>query len=255
MERKIIAESGGSKTSWCIENQDGSYDCFEGSSLHPIYWDELEKRLPPVILEHKSRSTSLHFFGAGCFQPERQKELKSLFAGLGFPKIHVKGDVEAAALACLYQQNGWVCILGSGSVLCKVNQGSVIDIYGGHGEMDDFGSGYRFGRMLQEAFRSKELDFLLSKEYPTILEAETKEEFLALSKEVPFELSENIHRKNLELFVTNLTDKLLSKGETLHFVGGYAYFHQKLIEELLQNRDYQAGKFIVKPIEQLIHVL
>lgn len=251
MKLKILAESGGSKTSWCVENEGLNFDCMEGLSLHPKYWDDLENRLPAAVLGLIKEKYELLFYGAGCFQKNKQEELQQKFQHLGFSTVRIKGDVDAAAQACLGKKSGWVAILGSGSVLCRVEEGEVVELFGGNGEIDDFGSGYRFGRLLQAAISNNERKLSSKEQEERVKIATTKEEYLELSAIVDSSETFEIHLRNVGAFIEKLVLPNIKKSQTLHFVGSYAYFHRPVVEQCLGMHAIIPGKFVAKPIEEL----
>lgn len=251
MRKRIIAESGGSKTSWCFENQQDNYTFVEGPSLHPRYWDELGNRIPAAIKELDFSSYDLFFYGAGCFRAEKRKELQVLLSGIGFLNAEVKGDVDAAVAVTLGHHTGWVAILGSGSVLCRVEKGTITELLGGNGEVDDFGSGFHFGRLIQQKLANGDLFLPEGLEKERIKRAQTKEAFLDLSKQISKDISAQIHRENLEMWLNEFVLNSVPPGAEIHFVGSYAYFHKEIIGQVLRQSGYHLGKCIAKPIEQL----
>ena len=93
----------------------------------------------------------VHFFGAGCLREENQLKMLAAFEQLGMRNVSVKSDILAGYLATSDQESGFVAIVGTGSVIGRIENREVSEIYGGLGYLNgDEGSGYYFGKLIIE---------------------------------------------------------------------------------------------------------
>jgi hypothetical protein len=247
-ENLILAESGGNKTSWYIRKKGSEAFSILGLSLHPEFWNEdFESRFPKEVMELNHEEFDFIFFGAGCFRENSKNIFKSKIENLQFKSILIKGDIEAAAYAVLGNSPGWFMILGSGSVVCFYNGSEIEIIIGGNGEIDDFGSGRRFGRLISMAM-SKENNVFKNK-YLKILETVHEIEY---SKIIDQNDAAIFHQNNLLQLIDKLIIPNIEAGSVLHVIGGYGAFLQKEFSSLLEENKYKMGKCIAQPMDELI---
>ena len=262
----LIGESGGSKTDWVLLDNKGQTTKFSGDSLHPKNWLEFDFSKLNKEFEMAGiapQECRLVFYGAGCNSSEQQKAFKLLIQELSFCEVEVHGDLLAACLATLGEEDGFAAILGSGSVLIEYENQKVVRHIGGLGrEVGDEGAGFYFGNLVYDAYlRNK-----LNSDQKAILESIlTKKQLVLLKKgsfseemglELPFLLSEKIdeftdfHLQNFELFFRKYVD--LPKNTTIHFVGSYAYFHESILKQVCNAHGFHPGRIIARPMESLI---
>jgi len=264
----LIGESGGSKTDWAlIENNEVLWR-ITTMSLHPTSWnsenfDKVFRKLKENDLLFSN--ANLLFFGAGCNNPEKANELKNKIVGYRFGNIEIHGDLKAAGIACLGQGSGKLAILGSGSVLIDFQDGEVKHFFGGLGrEKGDEGAGFYFGKLVLMALRNKEIEptqesivkSVLSKTEQSAIERGliSDELCLVIASRLGNYLFEfqNFHLENIDLFYSKWVNQNISKGETIHFVGSYAYFHKEIIKSYFIEKGCKVGLFVARPIEKLI---
>lgn len=78
MKQYLIADSGGTKTDWCLIDSVGQKSFFSSESCHPVNWDktffvrlnELLSKVPTI------GKTELYFFGSGCYNRDNRTKLK-----------------------------------------------------------------------------------------------------------------------------------------------------------------------------------
>ena len=246
----ILAESGGNKTSWYIHPFGQEPFKFEGPSLHPLHWEEnIDLRIPREIRRLDLGSFDLYFYGSGCFREGNQNIFRQKIQHLKFKSSSVYGDIEAAALATLYNVDGWFAILGSGSVVCQYNGSSITKIIGGSGITDDYGSGRRFGRLIQEQLEC--MDSMIESKYSLRLK---EIEEIQFSKRMDFEDVVDFHKSNLQSFVNKLLMPVVPSGTSISIVGGYGFFLQNELKVILENAGYKLGVCIEQPIDHLIKI-
>ena len=262
----ILAESGGTKTDWRIKSKN-QITAFETCNFHPKTISIAQKKVIEILIKNIPTNSTLYFYGSGCLQAENQEIIKILFEPLALKKIFVKSDLVAAGVSIYGINEGYVGILGTGSVLCKYNNEQINTILGGYGYLlGDEGSGYYFGKLAIQKY----LDNQCSIEYKELIETTFGNRSFLLEKiygndgkkfigefqlhtentDLKLEIN-SIHRENIELFLT----KYLPKNKTIaeiSFVGSYAFFNEELLKESLLKRGVRLKKTIQKPIYELM---
>ncbi len=262
----LIGESGGSKTDWAYLRTNELPTLFSSTSLHPDQWVNTDFRDLKKQMDKEGvdlQKTSLIFFGAGCNAVEKQNLFQAHLSSFGFHTLEVFGDLKAAAVATLGKSDGYVAILGSGSVLIHYANEQVESYTGGLGRtMGDEGAGYFFGKLVLHAFMEKKLTALQVSILKSVLsfaeekKLEKQEVAADLCLQLPLRLSENryefeaFHRANLSLFFEKYVNVPL--GQKIHFVGSYAYFHQELLRQIATAEGYEMGEIIKRPIHKLV---
>lgn len=260
----VIAESGGTKTDWClIESGEKHYIATE--SYHPINWNELFIERNRSFWKTRLLNAEVHlvFFGAGCYRHEPAEVVKNGLLKLGFSVVDVYSDLHAAGNALLSHSNGWCAILGTGSVVFEWKGGEVTEVIGGKGHLyGDEGSGYYFGKLVLQGFVDgkllekqrvvldsliSNLDFLQSTNWK-----EQKFEVANLSKLLSDhqELFRSFHKRNIRAFIEkHLENRSIDR---ISCVGGYAAHHEPMIRELLKERSIDLTVVIQRPIVRLV---
>ncbi len=264
MKPVLIADSGGTRTDWCLVGQDGAPLFFEGASYHPLH-------LTPSFLAGQKAwwqrhhpeclNTPLYFFGAGCYRAENAVAMENFLREVGFSSVSVASDLHAAGWSTLGKRSGWVAILGTGSVLFEWENGKVKQIIGGKGYLEgDEGSGYYFGKLVVAAytngeFSPAELQFLASCVDLEKVAADRgtdreKKSFAELSLQleaVPF--VEKYHEENLRTFVRTHLSEI--HPEQLNFAGSYACHQRLKLQEILAEQGIEPGNLADRPIRYL----
>lgn len=271
----LIADSGATKTKWCLES-DSTSESYYTEGLNPYYHttssitdvinDELEPKLKGSHIDQ------IFFYGAGCDSPVNEQTVyRALNAIFPDAQIEVEHDLLGAARACLFDEPGIACILGTGSNSCLYDGDDITEhipslafILGDEGSAGYFGK-----KLINSYFRSEvpgELKDELEKNYNMDLEhimrgvskgsqisrfVASYAKFLGNHADHPF--AENILREGFSSFITRIL-KNYSNAEShkISFVGSVAHAHQGLIKEILQDEGMQCGEFYRNPLDRLI---
>jgi N-acetylglucosamine kinase-like BadF-type ATPase len=271
----LIADSGSTKTSWCLTGKNKSTEYYSTSGINPFFRSsddietELRESLKPKI---KFEVSQIYFYGAGIINEEKGNVVK-LALGKLFPQagIEVFSDLLAAAHATLGETKGIACILGTGSNSCLFDGEKIIEHVPPLGFiLGDEGSGAVLGRKIlgdylkgimpkniAEKFRN-EFNF----DYATYLESVYKKEkpnqFLA--QFVPF-LYENKNDDYCTTLIRNSFDEFIKRnliqysGSTklpICFVGSVAYYFQDELKKVLEKNQLQLKSILKEPLEGLI---
>lgn len=264
---KLIADSGGTKTDWVLIDELNNCHYFTTDSYHPMYlspeWIE-EKRL--FWLEYTQKyDLEAHFFGAGCLREESQLKMLAAFEQWGMRNVSVKSDILAAYLATSDQENGFVAIVGTGSVIGRIENREVTEIYGGLGYLKgDEGSGYYFGKLIIEKILADHFSEQTEKQLIEILgEKEFLKEkigdhpdksFVAgisfLLKDLQNDEIMEVHGENARTFVDLYLPKT-EENKTIGIVGSYGFYHGRLYTQIFQKEGWEVVKMVEKPIRDL----
>ena len=158
----LIADSGSTKTDWCLVNQEGRETYFSTEGYNPYFMpvqhiaDSIQAGLPayaaPALI------SSVYFYGAGC-QDDKAGDMAQMLRGLFVNATHVSADVDllAAARGLLSDGAGFAAILGTGTNTCLYDGRSITHHIDSLGFMlGDEGSGAAIGkRILSDFLRRK----------------------------------------------------------------------------------------------------
>ena len=267
----LIADSGGSKTDWVLHDSLGNTNSFTTDSYHPhLMSDEWVASKKGFWEEYiKIYDFEVHFYGSGCLQEKNKEIVKKSFQEWGIHKVNVQSDLIGAANACFGDKNGFIGILGTGSVIAEIENCSVKKLHGGFGYLlGDEGSGYYFGKLilqkyLHNQFSSKTLteienvlgtrEFILATIYSVkskkfigdlsfLLSALNNEEITALH-------DENI-KQFIQLYLPNEV-----KNKVISFVGSYAKINEETLRKHINAANWELGIIVEKPIELITEYL
>ena len=119
----LIADSGATKTDWCLARGGETLRRFETKGISPLYQSqeeitgELRQHVYPLL--QNDRYTAIFFYGTGCIPEKTETVRQALSAVFAVPDIHVHSDLIAAAHALCGNAPGIACILGTGSNSCE----------------------------------------------------------------------------------------------------------------------------------------
>src|SRR5436190_181760 len=126
MSNLLLAESGSTKTDWCLVRKKGKPVHFRTSGINPYLQSPdliaslLEQEL--VWDGNRHQADSISFYVAGAGSATNQKSVSQVLKRhFGIRKVEVQGDMMAAARALCGDRKGVVCILGTGSNSCYYN--------------------------------------------------------------------------------------------------------------------------------------
>ena len=275
MSVKLIADSGSSKTEWCLIHGNKKIQ-IQTQGISPYFLNIeqviqiLQKELLPKM--KKLVPDEIHYYGTGCSNVENVKMIKTALKKV-FPsaKCNVDHDLLGAARALCGNEKGIACILGTGSNSCFYNGKKIIKNSPGLGYvLGDEGSGTYLGKKviqyyLYNTFDEDLMDRFNSK-YNTsateILDAVYKQplpnRFLAgftgfLIENRGHFMIENIIEDGFNDFFFNHIYKYReSWSMPIHFVGSLAYGFRDVLKDLCNSYELQLGKVLKNPMEGLI---
>ena len=170
----LIADSGSTKTDWCIVFNGTPIKRMGTKGINPFFQseEEIQQELTHSLLPQLPEGTinSIFFYGAGC-TPEKAPVLRRAIAD-SLPvigNIKAYSDMLAAARGLCGHEAGIACILGTGSNSCFYNGEEIVNNISPLGFiLGDEGSGAVLGKLLVG-------DVLKNQLPPTIKEAFLKQ--------------------------------------------------------------------------------
>ena len=269
----LIADSGSTKTTWVLINEDRSFGPWETIGLNPFFHDEqsisgeIEKHLLPKIKEEVKK---VSFYGSGCYNPENSKKIRNALQNV-FPDSHidVDHDLLGASRSLCLDQPGIVCILGTGSSSCLYNGTEIIQNQTSLGYiLGDEGSGAVMGMNLIKAYLYKKLPRELSLAFESIYPMDLFEilnhvymkpfpnRFLAKFAKFLYDHKDHdyVHEMILSHFSPFLKRNVIDYNRSdvsTHFLGSIAFHFKDFLSEACDNAGIITGNITDNPIPGL----
>jgi glucosamine kinase len=271
----LIADSGSTKTTWCLADaQNKTRKFIVTSGINPYYQKEHEihEKLEKEFLADKPDMEAIFFYGAGCTSPQVNKAVaKPLSVFFNTAAVEVNTDLMAAARALCGHQPGIACILGTGSNSCFYNGTGIVNQVSPLGFLlGDEGSGAVLGRTLLSDILKKQLpgniismfydEFRISPEeimeniyrkpFPNRYAAQFSR-FLYKHVECP-ELKEMVLKSFNAFFTRNVLQYPEAQQYPVSFSGSIAFYFSELLKQSATSLGLQTGKIVQDPIEGLV---
>lgn len=271
----LLADGGSTKVDWRLVEGTKEIKQISTKGANPFFRsredisEEIKKVINPVLNGHTI--DSVHFFGAGCASPEKNKIVRDAIAdNIKTSHIEVNSDLVAAAKGLCGTKKGIACILGTGSNSCFYDGEEIVDNVSPLGYvLGDEGSGAVLGRLflgaclknqltkgLKEKFL-REFDLTPAAILDMVYRQPLANRFLASLS--PF-LVENIHDKTVydlvcnafkDFFVKNVM-QYDYKNNDVHFTGSVAYYYKDLVRKVGADLHIKVGIISQSPMEGLI---
>jgi N-acetylglucosamine kinase-like BadF-type ATPase len=269
----LLADSGSTKTDWCLVSDNGETICMLTNGINPYLQTPgeitglLETELK--IDTKKNKIDAVYYYGAGAFNKKEELEtiLKSHF---NINEIEVACDMTAAARALCGNEKGIVSILGTGSNSCYYN-GDIIEerqVSLGYIAGDE-GSGNYMGKRVLQYYAYKTFDEellaafeqLFGNNMPAIINKLYKEPFpnryLAtfvqlLKQNRGHFMVENIIEDCLnDFFHSHLMKYRQSWNSPLYFTGSVAFEFADVVKTLCSQYEMEYGDIVKSPLPGL----
>ena len=272
----LIADSGSTKTDWCIADSGTPIKRIGTKGLNPFFQSEediqqeLAHSLVPQLPEDETLD-AVYFYGAGC-TPEKAPILRRAIAD-SIPvngNIKIYSDMLAAARGLCGHEAGIACVLGTGSNSCFYDGKEIVNNISPLGFiLGDEGSGAVLGKLLVGDMLKNQLPANLKEEFlkefdltaPEIIDRVYRQPFpnrflaslspfMAKHKEEPA-----IHTLVLSSFVAFLRRNVMQyayQQYPVHFIGSVAHCYKEILQEAAEETGIQLGKVVRSPMEGLI---
>ena len=273
---KLIADSGSTKTDWCVV--DGGEVVFRtaGHGINPFQQNDAEVE---NIVDNEFRSSfdgveriaEIEFYGAGCrdgMVPRMERLLRKLFVNA--VRVEVCSDVLGAARALFGDREGIACILGTGANSCLYDGRRIMANVPPLGYiLGDGGSGAVLGRQFINALFKGGLpaamrDEFLSETGLTLADIINKvyreplaNRFLASTSVF---IRNHLENKALRCLVVDNFKSFFKCNVNLYgcrdlpvgAVGSIAFYYKSELLEAAEAEGYKVGKVIKSPMEGLV---
>lgn len=269
----LIADSGATKTDWCLVKDGEIFQRFNTQGINPFHQSEdnilkiLKEELLPSLAAQPS---SIYFYGAGC-TPEKSLVLQQLIAQVfGAVSVEVYSDLVGAARALCGHSMGIACILGTGTNSCLYDGTDVVLNTPPLGYiLGDEGSGAVMGRN----FVADVLKGLMPKEIEDAFYAETGETKASVIENVyrrPLaarylatfsrfvgnhrdnEAVRNFLKKHFMRFFERNVRAYQRPDIPVSFVGGIANAFSVEVKAAAEVAGFVMGRIMEKPMEGLV---
>lgn len=272
----LIADSGSTKTDWCVVEQGHPVRQISTKGTNPFFQseEEISNEIATALLPQLESAAfrAVHFYGAGCAFPDKIECMRNAITS----HLQVSGEIEvstdmlAAARSLCGHRPGIACIMGTGSNSCYYDGKKIVSNVSPLGFiLGDEGSGAVLGKLL--------VGDILKNQMPEGL----KEKFLKQFNLTPAEIIDRVYRRpfpnrflaslspflaqNIEIpaireLVSGSFKKFLKRNVMqydyqhmpVHFIGSVAYYYKELLTEAAREMGIQVGTILKSPMEGLI---
>ena len=271
----LIADSGSTKTDWCVAKDGFTVKRFTTQGINPYHQDE--RRINGIVLDELLPQTGEYklkkivFYGSGCRDetiPTMKNILYSAFNNN--VEVEIYSDLLGAARAICGHEEGIACILGTGSNSCLYDGKKIVGNIPPLGYiLGDEGSGATLGKIfINEIFKNSRM-YDLKKEILQVLQM-TEGDIIDrvyrqpmanrfLASLAPF-IHSHIERHEVNEIVTeNFRQFLLKNVKRYHrdelqvsFIGSIAWhFKSQLLQSALEENVY-VGSVEKSPMDGLL---
>ena len=270
----LIADSGATKTDWCLARNGEILQRFSGNGISPVYQSEEEialgirEQVWPHLKEREIHA--IHFYGSGCVPGKTTLVENALYQSFPIEEIHVYSDLIAAAHSLCSHEAGIACILGTGSNSCQWNGSEITAQISPLGFiLGDEGSGAALGRQLVGDALKNQLtpglkEKLLEEQQLTpslIIDKVYRQPFPSrfLASLAPFLLNnigDDSIRKIVNRSFTDFFERNVMQYDYMHhkvhFVGSVAWHFASIVREVAATNGIAIGKIEQSPMPGLI---
>jgi glucosamine kinase len=275
MHTILIADSGSTKTQWCllqsnkkkmIATQGISPYFLNDESLTTILTKELLPKTGTIVIDE------IFYYGTGCSNHANvsliKRALKKVFKTA---KVSVEHDLLGAAKALCGNEKGIACILGTGSNSCFYNGKRVVKNSPGLGFiLGDEGSGTHLGKKVLQHYLYKTFDAELTDKFEAkyphdvddMLDSVYKKPMANrfLSSFVPFLIEnrghymiENIIEDSINDFFFNHIYKYRESWSLpINFIGSVAFGFKDVLKQMCSDYELKLGTVIKSPMDGLV---
>ena len=276
MQYILIADSGSTKTDWCVVQNAQQIRRHQTKGMNPFFQTqeemEMEIRHNLFLSLPSEQPSAIYFYGAGC-TPEKAPMVKESLERC-FPSvqtIEVNSDLLAAARGLCGHQPGIACILGTGSNSCFYDGEAISFNVPALGFiLGDEGSGANLGKRL--------MGDILKNQFPAELKAAFFEEcgtsmaeiidrvyrqpfpsrflagfspFLSHHREHPA-----VHQLLVNAFKSFIRRNVMQydyEAYPMNCVGSIADIYRNEVAEAAQLLDVTLGQIMKSPMEGLVN--
>ncbi|ETZ22971.1 N-acetylglucosamine kinase [Pedobacter sp. V48] len=273
----LIADSGSTKTDWCLIGNSGKCLYFKSEGYNPYFStkSDMIKSIRECISVHidPMEISKLHFYGAGCEADKidmMTEVLNSVFVNC--KQLQAEVDLLAAARGLLGRKSGFAAILGTGTNTCIYDGDNItlnIDSLGFI--LGDEGSGGAIGKRILGDYLRNKMPQIVSAKFNELYNLSAAEiihqvytepmpnrfcaqfaKFLN-QPEVDAGYSYQVVKASFRQFFENLVSCYPGYTEySFNCVGSIAYHFRSILLEVLDEFNMIPGLIIPSLIEELV---
>ena len=270
----LIADSGSTKTDWCVVENGESILRFKTRGTNPFFQteEEIGKEIEAGLLPSLKgfEPSAIYFYGAGCAFPEKNDMIRRAVNRYLSVPVEVGSDLLAAARALCGDQPGIACIMGTGSNSCYYDGREIVKNVSPLGFiLGDEGSGAVLGKLL--------IGDVLKDQLPPAL----KDQFLTQYELTPALIMDKVYRQpfpnrflaGFSPFIREHLDEpaiweLVTRSflafftrnvkqydyfeQPVHLVGSVAWYYQDVLKEIAFDLGIRLGTIARSSMEGLI---
>ncbi|MCD7916610.1 MAG: ATPase [Tannerellaceae bacterium] len=271
----LLADGGSTKVHWCLVDHGKQITQVFTKGANPFFRTsediagELRDILLPQIKEYPVGE--VHFFGAGCANPEKNAVIEQAIATiLPNGRIEVGSDLVAAARGLCGRKKGIACILGTGSNSCFYDGKEICETISPLGYiLGDEGSGAVLGKLLVGACLKNQLTPGLKEKFlqqydltPAIILDKVYKQSLPnrfLAGLSPF-LIQHIEDPTISALVIQAFRDFFTRNvmqydyrhNPVHLTGSIAWYYKEIVIKVATGLGIQTGKITQLPMEGLM---
>ena len=272
----LIADSGSTKTHWCLLTASGQKSEFMTEGINPFFLtqEQIRQNVADQLLPQMGQLLwvgsvrHIFFYGAGC-TPEKSPvvhdAIKAVFL---HAEVEVYSDMMGAARALFGHNEGVACILGTGSNSCHYDGEKFVKNVPALGFiLGDEGSGAVLGRRLVADLLKNQLSDELKEQFLqeyNLTQAEIIDRvyrqpfpnrFLASLSKFCAEHLDNAKIHDLVYYhFEDFVKRILRQYPPVPvgFVGSIAYYYRDVLEKVLRNNHVQLATIVKSPMNGLV---
>lgn len=270
----LIADSGATKTDWCLTKNGKIVFRFSGKGISPVHQtgeeiaEEIKLYVLPLLKD--ANIGAIYFYGAGCIPEKIDLVHDAIHQSFPIDSIQVYSDLIAAAHSLCGHESGIACILGTGSNSCEWDGSNIVKQISPLGYiLGDEGSGAVLGKLLVgDALKNQLTDGLkevLLDEYgltPGIIIEKVYRQpfanrFLAsltpfLLKHIDDQSIRQIVIRSFSAFFERNVMQYNSQNNKVNFVGSIAWYFSDQLKEVAAEKGIEIGTIAQSPMPGLI---
>lgn len=270
----LIADSGSTKTTWCVVHNKENIEKCTTPGINPFLQSEkdISDTLEAAFTLQKGKFGAIHFYGAGCANQEKNEKIRKqldLFFDAG--NIFVDSDLMAAARSLCGKKPGIAAILGTGSNSCYFDGSKIARHVSPLGFiLGDEGSGTVLGRKLLADILKNQLPEDICRRFFNTYEVKPAE-ILDHVYRKPFPntymakftyfLADNIKDQSIHKLVKESFSEFFSRNVSqfpeaadmpVNFTGSIGWHFREILAEAAKDTGFIMGKITRDPMEGLL---
>lgn len=271
----LIADSGSTKTEWCVADKGEMIHRIFTAGINPYFQNtndiaqEIGQNLFPVIKEFPI--DTVYFYGAGCNVTEKNRFIIDAISSWFNASVDVQSDLMGAARSLYKHQPGIACILGTGSNSCFYDGERIVDNISPLGFiLGDEGSGAVLGKLLvgdclknqlpahlkdkfieqYQVTPAEILDRVYKQPFPNRYLANFSKFLLEnISEPAIYELVYNSFRS---FFIRNVMQYDKYADYPVSFIGSIAYYYRDVLKDAAKSLSLRIGQITKTPMDGLL---